>query len=143
MQPIGSMLRRTRHHVSRQRELFALRTRKAGTSFAAETRQASRELAGAVRAEAGAWSKYVRESTSSLGGAIAPVALERTVLVRVADALRALDGRVRERIQRLAGPPQRARSAKAKRANGAAHATAKRAVSRRGASASRARARAS
>ena len=141
MQPIGSMLRRTTHHVTRQRELFALRTRKAGTSFAVETRSAGRELASAVRAEADAWSKYVRESTSALGAAVAPVSLERTLLERVAGALRAMDQRVRQRMDRLEGRSKRARSTKAKRTNGAAHVAAK--VSRREASASRPRARAS
>ena len=137
MQPIGSMFRRTTHHVTRQRELFALRTRKAGTSFATETRHAGRELAGAVRAEAGAWTRYVREGTAAIGGAVAPTSLERTLLVRIADALRALDARLRQRIHRLEGQHKRARSTKAKRANGVAH------LSRREASASRPRARAS
>ena len=138
MQPIGTMFRRTTHHVTRQRELFALRTRKAGTNFASETQKAGRELAGAVRAEAGAWTKYVRETTEALGQAVAPTSLERSLLARVADVLRTLDQRLRQRIVRLESRAKRARSPKAKRANGAAPA-----VSRREASASRARARAS
>lgn len=137
MQPIGSMFRRTSHHVSRQRELFSLRARKAGTNFASETRHAGRELVGAVRAEADAWTRYVRESTATFGGAVAPKSLERTVLARVALALHAIDQRVQQRIHRLEGRPKPARRAKAKRANGVAH------VSRRAASASRPRARAS
>lgn len=104
--------------------------------FASETRHASRELASAVRAEAGAWQKYVREGTFVLGGSIAPVELERKLLVRVAETLRAIDMRVRRRIDALAGHTRRPRGAKAKRANGAN-------LSRREASASRPRARAS
>jgi len=140
MQPIGSMFRRTNHHVARQRELFALRTRKAGSTFASETRNASRELAHAVRAEADVWGKYVRDGAATLGGSIAPVSLERKLLVRVAHALRSLDLRLRRRIEALDGHGKRVRSpSKAKRrsANGVA-----RPVTRRDASSS-ARARAS
>ena len=140
MQPIESMLRRTSHRVTRQRELFALRARKAGSTFSTETRHAGRELVSAVRAEADAWGKYVREGKTAVTGAIAPVVIERSLLVRVDLALRALVERVRSRIAKLDVRGKRARSPKAKRANGA-HATA---VSpRRTASASRARAHAS
>ncbi len=138
MQPIESMLRRTSHRVTRQRELFALRARKAGTTFTSETRHASRELVSAVRAEADAWGKYVREGRSAVTGAIAPNAIERSLLVRVDLALRALEERVRSRIAKLEVRGKR-RGPKAKRANGV-HAPA---VSRRTASASRARAHAS
>jgi len=141
MQPIESMLRRTSHRVTRQRELFALRARKAGSTFTSETRTASREFVSAVRAEADAWTKYVREGTTAVSSAIAPVTIERTLLVRVDLALRALEERVRSRISKLEGRGRRARSAKAKRANGAGAGTV--AVSRRGSSASRARAHAS
>ena len=142
MQPIESMLRRTSHRVTRQRELFALRARKAGTTFTTETRHASRELVTAVRDEAGAWGKYVREGTSVVTNAIAPKTIERTLLVRVDFALKALEERVRSRIAKLEGRGKRTRSAKAKRANGVAH-PALTTVSRRESSASRARARAS
>lgn len=143
MQPIESMLRRTSHRVTRQRELFALRARKAGSTFTSETRTASRELVSAVRAEADAWTKYVREGTTAVSSAIAPVTIERTLLVRVDLALRALEERVRSRISKLEGRGKRARSPKAKRANGAGAGAGTVAVSRRGSSASRARAHAS
>jgi hypothetical protein len=133
MQPIGTMLRRTTHHVARQRELFALRTRKASSTFATETRNAGRELATAMRAEAGAWGDYVRKGTAT----IAPVAIERRFLVGVDQALRSLDARIRRRLDALDGHGKRPRAAKAKRQNGV------RAVSRRAASASRPRAHAS
>ena len=82
MQPIGTMLRRTSHQVRRQQELLALHARKATTSFASETRSVSREIASAVRGEADAWTKYVRDTTAELTGALKPNSLERTVLVR-------------------------------------------------------------
>jgi hypothetical protein len=135
MQSIQSMFRRSSHHVARQRALFALRARKAGTSFTAETKHASLDFASAIRSEAGAWTKFVRESAQAATHAIAPVALERTVLARFDVVLRAIDERVRRRIDALHGhtSPNRART-KAKR-NGV--------INRRESSASRARARAS
>lgn len=145
MQPIESMLRRTSHRVTRQRELFALRARKAGTTFTNETRNASRELVSAVRDEAGAWTKYVREGTSAVTNAIAPKAIERSILVQFDLALKSLEERVRSRLAKLEGRGKRARSTKAKRAhangNGVAHAVA--GITRRESSASRGRARAS
>ena len=123
MQPIESMVRRTSHRVTRQRELFALRARKAGTTFTTETRTAGRELVSAVRDEAGAWSKYFREGTSAVTDAIAPKALERSILVQLNGALKSLEERVRSRIAKLEGR-KRARSTKAKRGNGVAHAIA-------------------
>ena len=145
MQPIESMLRRTSHRVTRQRELFAHRARKAGTTFTTETRHASRELASAVRDEAGAWSKYVREGTQAVTNAIAPKTIERSILVQLDVALKTLEERVRTRLAKLEGRGKRARSAKAKRhsanGNGVAHAVA--GITRRESSASRARARAS
>lgn len=124
MQPIGTMLRRTSHQVRRQQELLALHARKASTSFASETKTVSREIASAVRGEADAWSKYVRDTGAALTGALAPNSLERTVLVRASFALRALDARLRERIQAIESR-RRARS-KSKRSNGAAKLRAKR-----------------
>ncbi len=143
MQPIESMFRRTSHRVTRQRDLFALRAKKAGTTFSSETREASRELASAVRAEAGAWGTYVRESTQKVTGAIAPTALERTLLVRASVVLRTIEQRVKQRIAKLDGHRTRARVTKAKRklGNGVAHISG--AVTRQKASASRGRARAS
>lgn len=111
MSPLRVMLHHTGHHVARQRELFALRTRKAGSTFATETRRASRELASAFRAEADAWRKYVRDGASSL----APATLERQVLVRFAAALRSLDGHVRLRLDALDRPKRPPRRGKAKR----------------------------
>jgi hypothetical protein len=140
MQPIQSMVRRTTHHVARQQELFALRAKKAGSTFTSETREASRALASAVRAEADAWTKYVRERTVVATRAIAPVAIERTLLLRVDDALRAAADRVRRRLATIEGR-KRPRGAKAKRASGANGASG--ASHRRESSASRARARAS
>ena len=134
MQPIESMLRRTTHRVTRQRELFALRAKKAGTTFSTETKHASRELASAVRAEAGAWGDYVRQSTQKVTSAIAPTAIERSLLARVDVVLRTLEQRVKQRLAQLDGSRTRARIGKAKRAlNGVTH---------RKASASRGRARA-
>ena len=103
MQPIESMLRRTTHRVTRQRELFALRAKKAGTTFTTETKHASRELASAVRAEAGAWSDYVRQSTQKVTSAIAPTAIERTLLARVDVVLRTLEQRVKQRLAKARG----------------------------------------
>jgi hypothetical protein len=139
MQPIESMFRRTSHRVTRQRDLFALRAKKAGSTFSSETRQASRELANAVRAEAGAWSTYVRESTQKVTHAVAPSVLERTLLVRASVVLRTLEQRVKQRIARLDGHRARVRVSKVKKqlGNGVAH------ITRRKASASRGRARAS
>jgi hypothetical protein len=134
MQPIESMFRRTSHRVTRQRDLFALRAKKAGTTFTSETREASRELASAVRTEAGAWGTYVREGTQKVFGASSPTAIERTLLVRASVVLRTLEQRVKQRIAKLDGHRTR-RVSKAKHANGA--------VTRQKASASRARARAS
>jgi hypothetical protein len=143
MQPIESMFRRTSHRVTRQRDLFALRAKKAGSTFSNETRQASRELAGAVKAEAGAWSTYVRESTQKVTGAIAPSAIERTLLVRASLVLRTLEQRVKQRIAKLDGHRTRARITKARKqvGNGVAHISG--AVTRQKGSASRGRARAS
>jgi len=103
MQPITSMLRRTSHQVSRQRELFALRTRKATGSFTDETREASRELASVVRAEADAWSKYVRETAVAATGSLNPSTIQRSLLLRVSLALRALDARLRHRLDAITG----------------------------------------
>jgi hypothetical protein len=143
MQPIESMFRRTSHRVTRQRDLFALRAKKASNTFSSETRQASRELANAVRAEAGAWGTYMRESTQKVTGAIAPSAIERTLLVRASVVLRTLEQRVKHRIAKLDGHRTRARITKARKqvGNGVAHISG--AVSRQKASASRGRARAS
>ena len=140
MQPIESMFRRTSHRVTRQRDLFALRAKKAGSTFSNETRQASRELANAVRTEAGAWGTYVRESTHKVTSAIAPSALERTLLVRASDVLRTLEQRLKQRLAKLDGHRRRVRVTKAKRvvSNGISGA-----VTRQKASASRGRARAS
>jgi hypothetical protein len=143
MQPIESMVRRTSHRVTRQRDLFALRAKKAGATFSSETRQASRELASAVRAEAGAWGNYVRESTEKVTSAIAPSALERTLLVRASTVLRTLEQRVKQRIAKLDGHRTRARVTKVRKqiGNGVAHISG--AVTRQKESASRRRARAS
>ncbi len=144
MQPIESMLRRTSHRVTRQRELFALRARKAGSTFTNETRHASRELVSAVRDEAGAWTKYFREGTAVVTNAVAPKTIERSILVQLDHALKTLEERVRTRIAKLEGRGKRPARAKAKRAshaNGVAHAVA--GITRRESSASRARARAS
>ena len=143
MQPIESMFRRTSHRVTRQRDLFALRAKKAGSTFSNETRQASRELANAVRAEAGAWGSYVRESTEKVTSAIAPSAIERTLLVRASTVLRTLEQRVKQRIAKLDGHRTRVRVTKVKKqlGNGVAHISG--AVTRRKASASRGRDRAS
>jgi hypothetical protein len=100
MQPIGSMLRHTGLKVSRQSELLALRARKASSTFASETRSASRELASVVRAEADAWGKYVAQSFT-------PRALERTVLVNVSHALRTLDAGVQHRLHAAEGRKRR------------------------------------
>ena len=143
MQPIESMFRRTSHRVTRQRDLFALRAKKAGNTFSNETRQASRELANAVRAEAGAWSSYVRESTQKVSSAVAPSAIERTLLVRASLVLRSLEQRVKQRIAKLDGHRARVRVSKVKKqlGNGVAHISG--AVTRQKGSASRGRARAS
>ena len=143
MQPIESMFRRTSHRVTRQRELFALRAKKAGSTFSSETRNASRELASAVKAEANAWGTYVRESTQKVTGAVAPSALERTLLVRASLVLRSIEQRVKQRIAKLDGHRTHARVTKAKRTlgNGVAHISG--AVTRQKGSASRGRARAS
>ena len=98
MQAIGSMLRRTSHQVTRQRELFALRTRKATSSFLDETRHAGHDLATAVRTEADAWAAYVRASAVAATGTLKPHSLERTLLLRVSLALRALDARLHTRL---------------------------------------------
>lgn len=124
MQPIGSMLRRTSHHVRRQRELFALRARRAGTSFVGETRDAGLDLASAVRGEADAWGKYLQETATVFTGAIAPHTLQRTLLERASHALRALDARLRGRIHALEGA-KRAR-VRVKTVNGATKPRAKR-----------------
>lgn len=143
MQPIESMFRRTSHRVTRQRDLFALRAKKASTTFSSETRQASRELANAVRAEAGAWGSYVRESTQKVTGAIAPSAIERTLLVRASVVLRTLEQRVKQRIAKLDGHRTRVRVTKVKKQLGNGVAQISGAVTRRKASASRGRDRAS
>jgi hypothetical protein len=116
MQPITTMLRRSGHHVSRQRDLFALRAKKAGSTFAVETRDAGRDLATAVRAEANAWAKYVVETSRG----IAPVSIERNILVRIGGTLRALESRVQKRLHSLNGT-KRVRSPKAKRPRRASH----------------------
>ena len=124
MQAIGSMLRRTSHQVTRQRELFALRAHKATTSFMGETRDAGRDLASAVRTEAGAWGKYVRESATAATGTFTPRTLERTLLLRVSLALRALDARLHARLGATVGR-KRAHS-KVKLVNGSAKARSRR-----------------
>src|SRR5678815_2539164 len=143
MQPIESMFRRTSHRVTRQRDLFALRAKKASSTFSNETREASRELANAVRAEAGAWGTYVRQSTQKVFGAAQPSALERTLLVRASVVLRTLEQRVKQRIAKLDGHRTRVRVTKVKKqlGNGVAHISG--AVTRQKGSASRGRARAS
>ncbi len=113
MQAIGSMLRRTSHQVARQRELFALRTRKATSSFLDETRDAGHELATAVRTEADTWARYVRESAVAATGTLRPHTLERTLLLRVSLALRALDARLHARLGTSVGR-KRTRAAKAR-----------------------------
>ena len=128
MQPISSMLRRTTHQVSRQSDLFALRARKATGIPAGETRTASRDFASAVRAEAGAWTKYVRETAAATTGALAPRAIERTVLVRASLTLRAIDATIRQRLDALDGSKRRA---KAKHANGCREAPRQASRSRR------------
>jgi hypothetical protein len=125
MQAIGSMLRRTSHQLSRQRELFALRARKATGTLTAETRDASQELGSAVRAEALAWRKYVQESATVATGNLAPHALERTVLLRVSLVLRALDARLRDRLGAIEARKRAPRS-KSKLANGARKARSRR-----------------
>lgn len=120
MQPIGTMLRRSTHHVTRQRALFALRARKAGVTFAGETADAGRDLASAVRAEATAWRKYVLESTQVITRGIAPVTIERSILSRASGALRALETRVQRRLHALNGV-KRVRSPKAKRPRKSSH----------------------
>ena len=101
MQPISSMIRRTGTQVRRQQELLAGRARKASTSFASETRTVGREIASAVRGEADAWTKYVRDSATVLADAVAPRSIERGFLSRVSSTLRALDARLRQRIHAL------------------------------------------
>jgi hypothetical protein len=125
MQPISSLLRRTSHQVRRQQELFALRARKASTSFAAETRDAGRDLASAVRSEADVWSKYVRDTASAVTDALTPHSLAHAVLVQASLGLRALDTRVRQRIHSFEGR-KRART-RVKQSNGAPKARVKRA----------------
>jgi hypothetical protein len=124
MQAIGSMLRRTSHQITRQRELFALRAHKATTSFVGETRDAGRDLAGAVRTEADAWGKYVRETATAATGTLTPRTLERTLLLRVSLALRALDARLHARLG-ASGGRKRVRTT-VKPANGAAKARSRR-----------------
>jgi len=114
MQPIATMFRRSTHHVTRQRELFALRARKASATFASETRDAGRELATAVRAEADAWRKYMVEGTRAIAPVTVLGALERRVLVRIDVTLRALESSVQRRLHARSGT-KRARSPKAKR----------------------------
>ncbi len=126
MQPITTMLRRTTHQVNRQREAFALHARKATGTIVGETREASRELAAAVRNEADAWSKFARETTSVATGNLAPTAIERTLLLRVSLALRALDARLRQRLDSISGRKRSLRSSKAKRANGVTKSRVKR-----------------
>lgn len=142
MQPIESMFRRTSHRVTRQRELFALRAKKAGSTFTNETRHAGHELATAVRAEADAWTDFVREGTQKVLSVAQPAAIERKLLVRASLVLRTLEQRVKQRIAKLEGHRTRARVAKAKKhlGNGVAHISG--AVTRQKASASRGRARA-
>lgn len=145
MQPIESMFRRTSHRVTRQRDLFALRAKKAGNTFSNETRQASRELASAVKAEAGAWGSYVRESTQKVSSVIAPKALERTLLVRASVVLHTLEQRLKQRIAKLDGHRARVRVSKVKKqlGNGVAHISGAVTATRRKGSASRGRDRAS
>lgn len=81
MQPIGTMIRRTTHHVGQ-----------AGTT-------ARRELAGAVAQEANVWGTYVRQGAGSL----MPSSLERTFLTKASLTLRALDARLRRRLEALNG----------------------------------------
>ena len=95
MQPIGTMIRRTTHHVGQ-----------AGTT-------ARRELTGAVAQEANVWGSYVRQGAGSL----MPSSLERTMLAKVSLTLRALDARVRRRLESINGGRARKSPARATKKN--------------------------
>ena len=124
MQPIGTMLRRTSQQVRRQQEALSVHARKASQSVTSETRTVGRELVGAVRGEADAWRKYVRDTVAAAGTALTPHSMERTLLMRTSLALRSLDARVRGRLRAL--ETSRQSRAKTRRTNGAAKARTKR-----------------
>jgi hypothetical protein len=105
METVVSKLQETGQQFAKQRDVFVTRTRAASIAFFGETRDAGLQLVGAVQVEAKRWRRFATQraakAQSDVRSALSVPALERIVLTRVDDVLRAIDGRVRARIAEL------------------------------------------
>jgi hypothetical protein len=124
METLVSKWQETREHVSTQRDALVTRARDAGESLVAETRGAGRELAGFVGRESKRWRRYIELRVNAwehdVRSSLDVRALERGVLIRIDQGLRALDARVRDRLAHIGGgtaraPTKRGRGRKATR----------------------------
>jgi hypothetical protein len=118
MESVASRIHESSQQLARHRNTFFSRTREASAAFFGETRDAGRQLVGAVQTEAKRWRRFATQRADALrNGARAAMnipTVERTLLTQVDGALKAIDARVRTRIAELEGKPRKARKAGSK-----------------------------
>jgi hypothetical protein len=112
MESVATRIHESSNQLARQRSAFVSRTREAGVTFLGETRDAGRQLVGAVQSEAKRWKRFATQRADQLRAgaktALSIPAVERSILTQVDDVLKALDARVRSRIAELEGKPRKA-----------------------------------
>ncbi len=109
MDTVSTRIHESALQLARQRDAFVERALSAGAAFLGETRDAGRQLVGAVQGEAKRWRRFAIQRTAQLRGeaqsALSLPAFERSLLSQVDGTLRALDVRVRARLARLETKP--------------------------------------
>jgi hypothetical protein len=109
VESVTTRFQETRQQIVKQGDAFVVRTREAGITFFGETRQASLQLLGAVRAEAKRWRKFATQRATAvqtgLRAGLSLPAVEKALLVQVDGTLRAIDSRVRARLAHLEHKP--------------------------------------
>lgn len=112
MDSVATRIHESNQLLTRQRNAFVSRTREAGVTFFGETRDAGRQLVGAVQSEAKRWKRFATQRAEQLRvgakTALSIPAVERSILSQVDGVLKALDVRVRSRIAELEGKPRKA-----------------------------------
>jgi len=111
METVATRIHESSLQLARQRDAFLTRTWSAGEAFFGETRDAGRQLVGAVQSEAKRWRRFATQRATALrSGAKTTLSLpafERTVLSQVDGTLRAIDARVRARLSELEEKPRK------------------------------------
>lgn len=117
MDTVATRIHETGLQLARHRDTFLMRTHHAGAAFMRETRDAGRQLATAVQAEAKRWKRFATQRSGQLRSEAQAVlslpGFERTLLTQVDGTLRAIDARVRARLAEFDEEPRKVPRARA------------------------------